>query len=87
MSTKVYVLIIFLILVIGTAVMVYRPSPTASTGYGGVRQPTVPIPDSIGVTRYYDAESDVLCWIFTKRLEGGGFDVTSSCLPREVTDY
>ena len=85
--TKHHVLIVFLLftVIIGATVMLqHNDSPT---GTGGIRQPTVLIPDSISVARYYDEESDVLCWIFTKELAGGGFDVTSACLPREVTDY
>lgn len=87
-KNKLLVVIFFITLALVSAVVALYPSPTDQPpGYGGVRQPTVLIPDGISVARYYDEESDVLCWIFTKRLEGGGFDVTSSCLPREVTDY
>lgn len=85
---KQYIVIAVIILsaLIGALLPSCSPPPL-DDGSGGIRQPTVLIPDSISVARYYDEESDVLCWIFTKELAGGGYDVTSACLPREVTGY
>ena len=83
--------IVIALLIVCVAVIGYlalRPSPTTSTGYGGIREPSVLVPDSISIVRYYDAELDVVCWIFTKRFVGAPYyDTTSDCLPRGQTDY
>ena len=73
--------------IIAAAYFLTRPSvPTA--GYGGIREPSIPVPDSLSITRYYDAELDVVCWIFTKKFVGAPYyDTTSDCLPRGQTDY
>ena len=82
--------IVIALLIVCAAVIGYVAlrSPTPPTGYGGIREPSIPVPDSLSITRYYDAELDVVCWIFTKRFVGAPYyDTTSDCLPRGDTDY
>lgn len=88
MNRNIVIALVTLALIILVVVRLAQPSPTPPTGYGGIREPSIPVPDSISIVRYYDAELDVVCWIFTKRFVGAPYyDTTSDCLPRGDTDY
>ena len=81
-------MIVLIALVLVSAVWLALRDTTVILGRGGIRQPTVLVPDSISIVRYYDIELDLWCLIFTKRFIGEPYyDITVDCLPASQVNY
>ena len=64
------------------------PDVNLVVGSGGIRTPTVLVPDNVSIVRYYDVELDLWCLIFTKRFTTEPYyDITAECLPASQVNY